>query len=361
MSEMTEKNTQVFSDRLAGFSAQANEFEFMLAEQLIAKLDLTTHNCVVLNRDLLPYALYKVDSSVIYDALIRWIQQRTLPVSRKHSTSILKACGLSGVSDIEVLLRNFHALSLTDNYWFKEANSNLTYESINLYDTSFNELVTVALHGELNLSLRDNSPDLNLRGNLAKCYKREDSGIYLYKTSHQERVYAEVFASKLALHCGFDAVRYVQTHHKKKLCSKCPLETTAQISWVPARDITLAGIDPKSAALKLSPVRFYQMLVFDYIAGNIDRHNENWSFEMDNSGRLIGLSKLYDFDNCFLADSKTTSLITLHPLLQDAVFSANILRLTDEWFNKVYGFLNSQQNIFSKYARERLATLRSYL
>ena len=350
------------SNRFAGYSHQSNSFEFMLAEQPVAMIDLTTHSCSILNRELLPFSLYRVADPDMFSSISQWIRQRTLPVSRKNCSQILKACGLSSTDDLIPLLLNFHALSLVDNYWFRQAGSDLSYASVNLYENPFNELVTVALQGELDVSLRNNSPDLNQRGTLAKCYKREGDTIFIYKTSSSESsMLAEVFASRLAAHCEFDTVKYVQVHHKSMLCSKCAIETSSSVGWVPARDITIAGIDPKEVALNLTPTRYHQMLVFDYLAGNIDRHNENWSFEMDNQGKLLGLSKLYDFDNCFLADDSTTSLITLHPLLQDALVSARELKLDAEWFTKVQGFLNSQQNSFSEYSKVRLNILKSHI
>ena len=344
------------------FATQNNCFEFMLADGIIATIDLSSQSCDLVNRELLPFPLYNVPQHLLYHSIIQWIKQRTLPISRKHHSQILKACGLSSTEDILPLLNHFHALSLVDNYWFRSYGSQTAYASVNLHTNHFNELIPVALWGEQKVSLQDNSPDLNLRGNMAKCFKREGSQIFIYKTSAIEsKIKAEVFASNLAIQCGFDSVHYVQEHHRKLLCSKCLIETTPQISWIPARDIAIAGYNPKDIALHSSPDRYYQMQVFDYLAGNIDRHNENWSFEMDNSGKLLGLSKLYDFDNCFLAGTNDVSKITLRPSLKEAIIAAESLNLSEKWFVKVQGFLNSQQNDFSEYSKRHLQILKSKL
>lgn len=117
--------------------------------------------------------------------------------------------------------------------------------------------------------------------------------------------------------------------------------TSVDTSWVTASEISLAGINPKELALRLSPQEFYQMLFFDYVTGNIDRHNENWSFTMNNSGVFLSLTPLYDFDNCFIADDEDFSKITLRPMIRDAKIALQNLSDSDTLLDSLDNFLQS--------------------
>lgn len=347
----------MYTARFGGIDPSIDtSFEFMLEDNHIAWVDIAAHTCWSVNRDLLPVAICRVPDAGLYPAIVDWLMQRALPVSRKNYTKITKACGLSSRGDIYTILNNFRGLSLVDNYWFRN-NVAEKYSDVNLYENHFCDLLPVALLGDTGLSVQNSSPELNQHGVLAKCYKRENNQIFIYKTSSQERIQAECFASKLAAVCEFATVHYAQVHCNKVLCSKCAIETSVDINWVPAGDLSKAGFNPVEVAVKLTPNRYYQMLLFDYLVGNIDRHNENWSFEMTNSGEIIGLTKMYDFDNAFLAGSSTVSKVTMHPLLTDAITAYGYLQPGASWITRVRGFLNSVPNNFSNYAKCRLNDL----
>lgn len=320
----------------------STEYELCLAEQRVAILDIATHKCNVVNRELLPVALYKVDSNVLYSALCDWLIRRALPISRANYEAIIKSAGLSSNSDIITVITKFNALSLVDNYWLRPLNSVKRYADVNLYQNHFADLLPVSLLGEKPITITGTTPDINQRGCMSKCYSREDDQLYIYKYSkYSEKIYAEVFASKIAQMCRFNTVAYTTATKKDKLCSRCLVGTSVDTSWVTASEISLAGINPKELALRLSPQEFYQMLFFDYVTGNIDRHNENWSFTMNNSGVFLSLTPLYDFDNCFIADDEDFSKITLRPMIRDAKIALQNLSDSDTLLDSLDNFLQS--------------------
>lgn len=47
------------------------------------------------------------------------------------------------------------------------------------------------------LSLRGATPELNQRGVMAKAYRRESTGIYIYKTGDERKIQIECFAAKV--------------------------------------------------------------------------------------------------------------------------------------------------------------------
>lgn len=153
------------------------------------------------------------------------------------------------------------------------------------------------------------------------------------------------------------SVIYSHVHLGKHSCVKCKLETSYHLNWVPARDFSTAGINPIKLALKLTPQRFYEMRIFDYITGNSDRHNENWSFEVDNFNRILGLSKLYDFDNCFIAGEMDPSQIDLKPAYLAATEAFRALG-DSNYFKRLEGFLgSSKQRDLADYVMHRIRIL----
>lgn len=340
-----------FSSEFSKFPVEVQynntKYELCLAENIVMIFDIATHECQVINKDLLPISLYRVTEETMFSAVMDWLIRRALPISRKNYNAILKSVGLASNYDTFTIIEKYCALSLVDNYWIRKRNSNLLYADVNLYQHHFADLLAVSLFGGKPLTITGASPDINQRGCMAKCYSREADSIYIYKYSkYSEKIYAEVFASKIADICGFNAIKYISEYKYGKLCSKCRLGTSEQISWITASEVGLAGIDVKDLALKLSPEQYYQMLLFDYLTGNIDRHNENWSFLMNNEGRVLELAPLYDFDNCFLADETTVSKITLRPLLYDARKAITYLQAFNNTYkNRLLSYLT--EGIFS--------------
>lgn len=337
--------TSVFSRFPEDVKSEPTRYELCLADNTALTFDTATHSCTVVNRDILPVALYRVDSTQMYSAIVDWLIRRALPVSRQNYEGIIKSAGLSSNTDTLSLITTYHALSLVDNYWIRSVGSDVKYSDVNLYLNHFSDLLAVSLLGGKPLTITGTTPDINQRGCMAKCYSREPDGIYIYKYSkYSEKIYAEVFASRIAQVCGFDTIAYTLVYKRKKLCSKCHIGTSKEIGWVSASEISLAGYNPKELALNLSPNRLYQMFLIDYLTGNIDRHNENWSFAMDNSGRILGLTPLYDYDNCFLADENTISKVTLHKLRVDAQLAMNKLPDSDEILERAHLFINSNKD-----------------
>lgn len=341
---------------------KCTKYTLMFAESVVLHFDLATHEFHLVNRSLLPIALTRVQDRAMVSALKEWLQNRAIQVGRSHKDKILKVCGLSSTADLYTLISQYRALSLTDNYWIRGFDEGCTYSEVNLHTNPFSRaMFPVALTGEGELTLKDATPELNQRGVMAKAYHRETSGIYLYKTGESRKLLIECFASRVAEHCNMSSVSYRRVHLGKHECVRCKLETSTELNWIPARDFSIAGVNPVALALKLSPKRFCEMRIFDYITGNMDRHNENWSFEVDNDNNILGLSKLYDFDNCFLAPENYASQIDLKPLRQAAI-ECFIFLNDPSYFRRLEGFLgSSKQRKLADYVAQRVSVLKAAL
>ena len=143
-----------------------------------------------------------------YGKLGDFLARRQAPKHRKHIKELLERYGCD---DLEGFLRVTHALSLNDTFWVKESNSDLCWDSVSLYQNEFDQLVSEA------------------DGYYAKCWVRDEGGIWLYKSGsglHVIEPVSEFLVSQLAQRVCPNAVQYDLELYHDKLVSKCPLFTT---------------------------------------------------------------------------------------------------------------------------------------
>ena len=84
-----------------------------------------------------PLQLYNANfdkSKSLVDTWNKWFKGRGIPSGRKDLERLLNNLG---VASIEELLLKSYGLSLSDCYWIKHCNSNITWEDINFFDNDF--------------------------------------------------------------------------------------------------------------------------------------------------------------------------------------------------------------------------------
>ena len=81
--------------------------------------------------DLLP-----LQERIMTDSLRQWWNKRAVPMSQGGVREMLKKADVNFTE--EYLVKNL-GLSLTDYYWIRPLDSNLTWSKVNLYDNDFAE------------------------------------------------------------------------------------------------------------------------------------------------------------------------------------------------------------------------------
>ena len=116
-----------------------------------------------------------------YRELTSFLDHRKAPKHRKHIQQLLEQYGCD---DPEGFLRVTHALSLNDTFWVRESDSPLTWREVSLYTNPFSEIISEAAFDGIisETDLSSTSPEFGTDGYYAKCWKREASGIFLYKS-----------------------------------------------------------------------------------------------------------------------------------------------------------------------------------
>ena len=218
-----------------------------------------------------------------YRNLPAFLEHRKAPKHRKHIRQLLEQYGCD---DPEGFLRVTHALSLNDTFWVRETDSSLTWQEVSLYTNPFSEIISgAAFDGIISeTDLSSTSPEFGTDGQYAKCWKREDSGIFLYKSgsAHYEiEPLSEYLAAQLSERLCPGAVPYDMDYYREKLVSKCPLFTNEAVGLAKAGAV-FCGEERTIPELLAyfegigSGDAFRRMCVLDAVILNTDRHYGNF-------------------------------------------------------------------------------------
>lgn len=130
-----------------------------------------------------------------------WWTERSIPASRSGIKDALEELGIAST---RALLLRCYGLSLSDQYWVKPKDTNLTWQDINFFDNPFSDDVGDILFGAnkhkdvLDLS----SPDNTSVGDLKKRWKIIDGKRCLVKggsNPFRQQPFNEVIAAKISV------------------------------------------------------------------------------------------------------------------------------------------------------------------
>ena len=245
-----------------------------------------------------------------YSGLTAFLEHRKAPKHRKHIQRLLEQYGCD---DPEGFLRVTHALSLNDTFWVREASSPLTWREVALYTNPFSEIISEAAFDGIisETDLSSTSPEFGTDGQYAKCWKREDSGIFLYKSgsAHYEiEPLSEYLAAQISERLCPGAVPYDIGYYREKLVSKCPLFTNESVGLAKAGAV-FRGEErtiPKLLAYFESVGSgdaFRRMCVLDAVILNTDRHYGNFGVLFDTGTLEIqGMAPVFDHNRSLLPE-----------------------------------------------------------
>ena len=255
--------------------------------------------------------LLPLDMNLSGAGIAKWIKHRTIPKNRAYVHNFLSKCGLSLNRPMNII-RVSKGLSLNDCYWVVEEGFEGTFEKYNLYDNRFSKILALIAFTGYGSSIRSSlasCPEFTTNGMLPKCWRRIDGTIRLYKGATSggyntgNEPYSEFYAEQIAQILGVDAVKYGLSRWNGELCSTCELFTGKEYSFIPAGRLVSSG--------GMNAVREYceklgeeyvnalnDMLVFDAVICNTDRHFGNFGFLVDNrTNKISAPAPLFDHGN----------------------------------------------------------------
>lgn len=238
----------------------------------------------------------------------KWLSSRVIPKNREFVDQILSRSGLSH-SDTIGIINLCKGLSLNDSYWVVEADFDGKFTDYNLYENSFARTLALIAYTGYGSNTRKgftSSPEYTTNGMLRKCWRRLNKKIYLYKggtsgaANAGNEPYSEYYASQIAQRMGLDHVTYGLSKWKGILCSTCELFTDINTSYVPfynfVANCTLTSVSEFLKSLGGDYYdRFADMLVFDALICNTDRHYGNFGLLVDNkTNKPVAFAPIFD-------------------------------------------------------------------
>lgn len=245
------------------------------------------------------------------DSLFKWLKHRSIPKNRAFVNSFLSKCGLNLNRPLDIIHVS-KGLSLNDCYWVVEEGFNGTFGKYNLYDNRFSQILALIAFTGYGSSIRTSlasCPEFTTNGMLPKCWRRDGGKILLYKGGTSgayntgNEPYSEFYAAQIAKTMGIHAIDYKLSKWQGELCSTCELFTSKQYSFLPVGRVVRGGGMNAVAAYYQSLGEEYlsalhDMLVFDAVVCNTDRHYGNFGFLVDNeTNEIVAPAPLFDHGN----------------------------------------------------------------
>ncbi|BCZ18333.1 hypothetical protein NHP190003_16150 (plasmid) [Helicobacter sp. NHP19-003] len=273
----------------------------------------------VLNEALLPHYIRINGASEKH--LLRWLRKRKVPDNRCFAYSILNALE-GGIEADEKnplsYLNTTFALSLKDSFWVVPTNEAHLYKwaHVNLFENEFNPILQrVAFNGDRGQTQGQIlSPEPTTDGMLKKCWYRTSQGIELIKgTGEGDEVryvvarepLCEYYMPQVAQAMGLDCVEYglekgIGEWERRERFSTCPLFTSQEVGFLaiweclPYEVLRSKELEQAIEAV-MGKQAFSDLMLFDAIIGNIDRHLGNFGMLIDNdTNELIKPAPIFD-------------------------------------------------------------------
>ena len=244
-------------------------------------------------------------------SLLLWIKSRTIPKNREFVYKILLELKLS-FDDIEGIVNISKSLSLNDCYWIVQEDFQGTFSEYNLYDNDFNKTLSLLAYtgyGSVKQQGFISSPEFTTNGMLAKAWRKNPQGregIFLYKSGSKgcancgKEPYSEFYAYQIAEQMGLDVTPYGLGKWRGEVNSICELFSSKAFSFIPIyRLVTDGGWDAVLEYCQSLGDEFYEavvdMIIFDVIIVNTDRHFGNFGLLIDNkTNKIVKVAPIFD-------------------------------------------------------------------
>ena len=266
------------------------------------------------NEDYAPFGLIKINE-IDKVEFNKWWKNRQIPASRKGLKEVLHNSNIYDKDNFDLLDAKAYCLSLSDQYWVKGVEEEISWESINFFDNEFSEDIGKILFngGKTALNLNLNTPDMTSNGNYEKRWKIIDGERYLLKAGskiYNQEPFNELIATKLyeRLLNKDEYVEYSVIFDDDKAISKCKNFITKDTELVPAWKINeyYEFLDDEdkythyirclnNLGIKDAETLTDKMIVCDYIIANKDRHFNNFGVIRDiNTLKFIDVAPIFD-------------------------------------------------------------------
>ena len=278
----------------------------VLEAEYMSGVGVFTNIYVLCNMDYAPYHLRNSDSLCV--ELSEWFKNRGIPSFRDQLDLLMHRLNVHAPSE---LLDKAFGLSLSDQYWLKPIDSDISYDKINFFENDFEYAPFMDASFSKNTNCIQNesslySPNNTTDGMLKKAWIIEDGIRYLLKGGYKSETlqpFNEVLASEICRRLGFDHVEYSLAIYKDMVVSKCPCFIDINTELITARQIMDDSIDDydsyihklESEGIEDARIKMENMFILDYLMLNEDRHLNNFGIIRNvNTLKWMDVAPIFD-------------------------------------------------------------------
>ena len=245
--------------------------------------------------------------------LSQWFRNRGIPTWRDKLDLLLHRLNITAPSE---LLDKAFGLSLSDQYWLKPYNLDISYDDINFFDNEFpyTEFLEASFSKNSKTITSINSlktPNNTTDGMLKKAWVIKNGTRYLLKGGYKNELlqpFNEVLASEICRRLGFDHVEYTLDIYKDTVVSICPcfitkdteLITCYQIRNDVKRHNNIEDYEEyikvlENNGIKAARIKMENMYILDFLIMNEERHLNNFGIIRDvNTLKWLDVAPIFD-------------------------------------------------------------------
>jgi hypothetical protein len=310
----------------------------------------------IINEERLPFGLKDKGNKIQYAIQFNnWLTGRGLSESRKDLPNLKKQ--FNAASARELMIKAY-GLNLTDHYWFHNINNEMTWKENNYFENTFDKVIPgKGINPEIDESVNKQSPNLCVDGSIEKRWIIKNGERVLLKGSLYNRMqepFNEVIASKILDEFKIDHVNYKieRTKEKNIPYCECKCMVDKNTEYINAQYIMnmeeyyrkepyihYPEICKKNGLLDTKE-RIDEMIVLDFLIGNVDRHKGNFGIIREaNTLKWIKIAPLFDNGNCLFYDSENDDMESWGIDTMGKAFGdsnrLNLLNIDNpDWYNK---------------------------
>ena len=252
-------------------------------------------------------------------SLDSWFEHRCIDTHRTNSRLLRKVVRLKTSDEIEIS-KKVHAVTVTDNFWYKEIDSKLTWKDVTFKNDKFKK---VSLQGIID-EFEDKfviTPQLTLNGSFEKCWKLENGDWYMYKSGELKNQFSEIFIYRLLNNIGLPAASYMVEDKfvKTKDFTEGIYNYEPMFSLVDEDEdfeLNCKVIESKFGVKALND--YLSILFMDALIRNPDRHTVNYGILRDKTtGEFVKMAPNFDNNLALLATSSIDRLPNEDLLIRD--------------------------------------------
>lgn len=279
----------------------------------------------IINSKHLPVGSTDASGKLNLENLNTWIHWRGIP---SYRVGLYQLQTRLEIEDPLELLEREYSLSVSDTYWLKEENDDVTWENLNFFHRGFDQSgfgqAMFSIISQKASHTARHTPNNTTCGYHRKAWFHRNGDLYLLKGGspiYQQEPVNEWLASQIAKRLGMDAVSYDTELYENNLVSACRAMTDENTDLVPAKDIVRSAEFPENKfqlllyidELKKHGIQnpekgINEMLIIDYLLLNSDRHSQNLAILRDaNTGQWLKTAPVFDSGTglgCLVSDEE---------------------------------------------------------